>query len=94
MKQTQYLTTVIRSANRLEIEVPDLLVGQTVEVIVIIPDNLEGKSPNTDRQAFLQLPLAERRRRLEQQAEIALPQYQQNPEWQEWVEFDINSTYD
>ncbi len=61
MKQTQYLTTVVRSANRLEIEVPNLFVGQTVEVIVITPDNpvrnspiIEAcASPVGDRQVFL-----------------------------------------
>lgn len=95
MKHTHYLTAVIKSPNRLEIEVPDLSIGQTVEVIVITDDRLENQSPSlVDRRAFLQLPLAERRRLLEKQAEIALPEYQQDTQWQEWLEFDLANTYE
>jgi hypothetical protein len=91
MKHTQYLTAVVKSPNRLEIEVPELSIGQTVELIVITDD----RSPNQiDRRAFLGLPLAERRRILERQAELALPEYQQNTQWQEWLEFDTDCTYE
>jgi hypothetical protein len=85
MKQTRYITTTVKAGNRLEIDLPNLPIGQTVEVILIIPDTPQSKPQNIDRQSFLKLPLAERRRILEQQAEVALPYYQQDQEWQEWV---------
>jgi hypothetical protein len=94
MKRTQYLTAVVRSTDRLEIEVPNLTVGQTVEVIVITPDNPDRQPANIDRRTFLKLPLAERRRLLEQQAEAALPYYQEDSQWCDWVEFDIANTYE
>jgi hypothetical protein len=88
MKQTCYLTTTIQAGNRLEIDLPSLPIGQTVEVIIIT------ETPNQDpqiidRSAFLKLPIADRRRILEQQAEAALPHYQQDTEWQEWVNLDM-----
>jgi hypothetical protein len=47
-----------------------------------------------DRKSFLKLPIEERNRILEQQAEVALPYYQENQtEWQEWVNLDIAKTY-
>jgi hypothetical protein len=85
MKQTRYITTTVKAGNRLEIDLPNLPIGQTVEVILIIPDTPQSNPQDIDRQSFLKLPLAERRRILEQQAEVALPYYQQDQEWQEWV---------
>jgi hypothetical protein len=94
MKRTHYITTTIQAGNRLEIDLPNLLIGQIVEVILIIPDTPQSESQNIDRQSFLKLPLAERRRILEQQAEAALPYYQQDQDWQEWVNLDMTEAYD
>jgi hypothetical protein len=103
MKQTRYITTTIQAGNRLEIDLPHLPVGQTVEVI-LITSSLPESAPQTidrstgtfgDRKSFLKLSIEERNRILEQQAEAALPYYQQNQsEWQEWVNLDIAETYD
>ena len=38
MKSTLHLTTKVLTGNRIEIESPTLLVGQTVEVVVFIAD--------------------------------------------------------
>ena len=96
MKQTCYLTTTIQAGNRLEIDLPNFPIGQTVEVIIITeapnldPQSIVGEaSPLVNRSAFLKLPIADRRRILEQQAEAALPHYQQDTEWQEWVNLDM-----
>jgi hypothetical protein len=95
MKRTQYLTAVVTSPNRLEIEVPELSIGQTVELIVITDDLATSQSPSQiDRRAFLRLPLAERRRILESQAELALPEYEQDTQWQEWLELDMGNSYE
>lgn len=85
MKQTHYLTATVQSGNRLEIELPDLPVGQTVEVILIVSEKESASAPvqSIDRKAFLKLPLAEQHRILEQQAEAALEHYQQDSEWRE-----------
>jgi hypothetical protein len=94
MKQTRYITTTIQAGNRLEIDLPNLPIGQTVEVILIIPSFSESPSQVIDRKSFLKLPIEERNRILEQQAEAALPYYQENQaEWQEWVNLDIAETY-
>jgi hypothetical protein len=54
----------------------------------------ESTSQAIDRKSFLKLPIEERNRILEQQAEAALPYYQENQtEWQEWVNLDIAETY-
>jgi hypothetical protein len=91
MKQTSYLTTTIQPGNRLEIDLPNFPIGQTVEVIIITEmPNPEAQMLN--RSQFLKLPIADRRRILEQQAEAALPHYQQDTEWQEWVNLDIAET--
>jgi hypothetical protein len=104
MKQTSYLTTTIQAGNRLEIDLPNFPIGQTVEVIIITetpnPDAqtlvgvgaasvLAEASSLVNRSTFLKLPIADRRRILEQQAEAALPHYQQDTEWQEWVNLDM-----
>ncbi len=92
MKQTSYLTTTIQAGNRLEIDLPDFPIGQTVEVIIITETSNPADPQSIDRSAFLKLPIADRRRILEQQAEAALPHYQQDTEWQEWVNLDMAET--
>lgn len=55
---------------------------------------LESSTPSealtlTERRAFLKLPLAERRRRLAQQAEKMMAHYEQDHEWQEITPGDL-----
>jgi hypothetical protein len=94
MKQIRYITTTIQAGNRIEIDLPNIPIGQTIEVILIIPDVPESNLQPIDRQAFLKLSIDERRKILAQQAEAALPYYEANKaEWEEWIDFDINETY-
>lgn len=93
MKQTSYLTTTIKAGNRLEIDLPNVPIGQTVEVIIITETETPTDPQSIDRSAFLKLPIADRRRILEQQAESALPHYQQDTEWQEWVNLDVGEIH-
>lgn len=94
MKSTLYLTAKVLPGNRIEIQEPSLSVGQTVEVVILVP---ETTSYPADKQAlsleqrlsFLKLPIAERRRILESQAETATAHYQQDSEWQELMTGDI-----
>lgn len=44
---------------------------------------------SVDRQAFMKLPIAERRRILAEQAEAMAEHYEQDLEWREWVNFDV-----
>jgi hypothetical protein len=89
MKQTHYLTSTILTSNRLELDVPDLSIGQTVEVIVIVPELETPALPVIDRHQFLKLPLVDRQRVLAQQAEGAVADYEQDQEWRDWVNFDV-----
>jgi hypothetical protein len=57
--------------------------------MVNVHRNNQNNGKEIDRSAFLKLPIADRRRILEQQAETALPYYQQDTEWQEWLNLDI-----
>lgn len=105
MKQTRYITTTIQAGNRIEIDLPNIPIGQKIEVILIIPDALTSNPQSIDsppeklseRRSFLKLPLEERRRILAQQAEAALPDYQQSQEeweeWEEWINLDIAEIY-
>jgi hypothetical protein len=102
MKQTRYITTTIQAGNRLEIDLPNLPIGQTIEVILIIPDEPESNPQPIDRRSFLKLSNLEtrgsaneeRRHILAQQAEAALPYYQENKaEWEEWINLDLAETY-
>jgi hypothetical protein len=94
MKQTRYITTTIQAGNRIEIGVPNPPIGQTIKVILIIPDALESNPQAIDRRSFLKLSISERRRILAQQAEAALPYYQEHKaEWEEWINLDIAETY-
>jgi hypothetical protein len=92
MKQTHYLTTTVQQGNRLDISLASLPVGQTIEVILIVP----GTAPNqtSDRQAFRQLPIEERRRILAQQAEAMKEYYQEDEQWKDWMNFDDGELYD
>jgi wobble nucleotide-excising tRNase len=68
---------------------PHLPVGQTVEVILMVPE-----SESIDRQTFLQLSIEERRRILSKQVEAMKEYYQEDPDWQDWVNFDNGETDD
>jgi hypothetical protein len=95
MKSTLHLTTKILAGNRIEIESPTLLVGQTVEVVVFVPDGsadslIEERSLSLEqRLAFLKLPLEQRRLIMASQAEAMSTHYQENTEWQELMAGDI-----
>jgi hypothetical protein len=94
MKQTRYITTTIQAGNRLEIDLPNIPIGQTIEVILIIPDAPESNQQPIDRRSFLKLSIDERRQILAQQAEAALLYYEENKaEWEEWISLDIAETY-
>ena len=95
-KSTLYSTTKVLPGNRIEIQAPNLIVGQTVEVIILLQElathssNTKEQSPSLEqRLAFLKLPIAERRHILESQAERMLTHYQQDSEWQELMTGDI-----
>jgi hypothetical protein len=96
VKSTLYATAKVLPGNRIEIQSPNLSVGQTVEVIILVPevtpnDSLTEKQSLSleQRLAFLKLPMAERSRILESQAETILDHYQQDSEWQELMAGDI-----
>ncbi len=96
MKSTLYTTTKVLPGNRIEIQAPTLSVGQTVEIVILIPEATVPESPAEEqtltleeRQDFLKLPMSERRRILETQAEAMLAHYQQDSEWQELMAGDM-----
>jgi len=96
VKSTLYTTVTVLPGNRIEIQDPDLTVGQTVEVVILVqevtPDfsTTEEQSPSLEqRLAFLKLPIDQRRHILKSQAEIMLSHYQQNSEWQELMAGDV-----
>ena len=95
-KSTLYSTTKVLPGNKIEIQTPHLSVGQTVEVIILVPAvppnsaMTQDPSPSVEeRLAFLKLPIAERRRILEGQAQKILAHYQEDSEWQELMQGDI-----
>jgi hypothetical protein len=95
-KSTLYATVKVLPGNKIEIETPNLLVGETVEVIILVPEvtsdtsAIEQKSLSLkQRLAFLKLPIDERRHILESQAETMLAHYQEDSEWQELMAGDI-----
>lgn len=95
-KSTLYTTAKILPGHKLEIQTPDLLVGQTVEVIILVPEMASDSSATEEqslsleqRLAFLKLPMAERKRMLENQAEAMFEHYQQDSEWRELMSGDI-----
>lgn len=96
MKSTLYATVKVLPGNTIEIHTPNLSVGQTVEVIILTSEAKpysfpieEQTSSLEQRLAFLKLPMSERRRILESQAETILAHYQQDSAWQELMAGDI-----
>jgi hypothetical protein len=96
VKSTLYTTTKVLPGNRIEIQAPTLSVGQTVEIVIIISEPAVAESSAEEqtltleqRQDFLKLPMSERRRILETQAEAMLAHYQEDSEWQELMAGDI-----
>ena len=96
VKMTLYSTTQVLPGNKIQIELPTLSVGQTVEVIILVQEEapsfsaLKKQSLSLEqRLAFLQLPMTERRRILESQAETMVDHYQQDCELQELMSGDI-----
>ncbi|MFM6045339.1 MAG: hypothetical protein ACKPCC_22495 [Dolichospermum sp.] len=96
VKSTLYTTAKVLPGNRIEIQSPDLTVGQTVEVVILVQEvsshssTTENISPSLkQRLAFLKLPMTERRNILESQADVMLSHYQQDSEWQELMAGDI-----
>ena len=94
-KSTLYTTAKVLPGNKIEIQNPNLSVGQTVEVVILVSEvtpssMIEEQTPSLEqRQNFLKLPIAERRRILESQAEKLVSHYQQDSEWQELMAGDI-----
>ena len=86
MKETHYLTVTVQEGNRFEVFLPNLAVGETVEVIVIVP--------SIDHTALIKLPLEKRSIIMEKQAESMVKYYQENTDWQEWVNLDTEESYD
>lgn len=94
MKQTHYLTTTVQPGSRLEIALDDLTVGQTVEVIIISHKPDQHPKAEIDRRAFMNLPMAERQQILATQAEAMREHYEQDTNWQDWVNLDMGVGYD
>ena len=96
VKTTLYSTTQVLPGNKIEIQAPNLPVGQMVEVIVLVQESSPSSTIDeaqdlslAQRLAFLKLPLAERRQILEGQAEAMIEHYQQDSEWKELMAGDI-----
>jgi hypothetical protein len=89
MKKTHYLTAEVQEGNYLSICLPNLPVGKMVEIILIIPETDVSESIN--RYDFLKLPIEERRRILNQQIETMNAHYQDDTEWQDWVNIAVDS---
>ena len=96
MKSTLYVTTKVLPGNKIEVQVPELAVGETVEIVILIPDvtiaNAGAVEPNLtldQRRAFLKLPMSERRQILASQASEMLVHYEQDSEWRELMTGDI-----
>jgi hypothetical protein len=89
MKSSLYLTTTVLPGNKIEIQTPDLNVGQSVEIVVLIPDSSQPELSLEDRITFLKSPLFERQKILKEQAESMVDHYQENSEWKELLTNDI-----
>ena len=89
MKSSLYLTTTVLPGNKIEIQTPDLNVGQFVEIVVLIPDSSQSELSLEDRITLLKLPLFERQKILKEQAESMVNHYQENSEWKELLTNDI-----
>ena len=95
-KSTLHATAKVLPGNKIEIQSANFLVGQTVEVIILVPEVTHYLPVSEDqsltleqRLDFLRLPIAERRQILESQAEEMLAHYQQEIDWQELMAGDI-----
>lgn len=99
-KSTLYATAKVLAGNKIEIQSANFLVGQTVEVIILVPEavtEFTHNSPVSEEQSltleqridFLKLPIAERRQILESQAEEMIGHYQQETDWKELMVGDI-----
>ncbi len=88
-KSSLYLTTTVLPGNKIEIQTPALNVGQSVEIVVLIPESSQSELSLEDRIAFLKLPLSERQKILKEQAEFMVDHYQENSEWKELLSNDI-----
>jgi hypothetical protein len=67
---------------------------QFMDVTVVIPDlsyshEVSQELTLEQRIAFLNLPISERRRILEEQAELMIAHYQENTEWKELMLGDV-----
>lgn len=96
MKSTVYLTAKVQPGSKIELQSSNLSEGQIVEVIIILPEiENDNSSKNNElldlekRKAFLKLPIAERRRIMEAQADKMLSHYQEDTEWQELMAGDM-----
>ena len=89
MKSSLYLTTTVLPGNKIEIQTPDLNVGQSVEIVVLIPESSQSELSLEDRIIFLKLPLFDRQKILQEQAESMVNHYQENSEWKELLTNDI-----
>ncbi len=96
MKSTVYLTAKVQPGSKIELQSSNLSEGQIVEVIIILPETENDNSSKNNelldlekRKAFLKLPIAERRRIMEAQADKMLSHYQEDTEWQELMAGDI-----
>ncbi|NEQ35540.1 MAG: hypothetical protein F6K40_04185 [Okeania sp. SIO3I5] len=96
MKQTHYLTTKVLTGNRIDICLSNLPVGETIEVILIVPEAASKAASNMSikRQAFRQLPIEERHRILTEQAETMKEYYQEDKDWKDWISFDNREIYE
>ena len=95
-KSTLYATAKVLPGNKIEIQSANFLVGQTVEVIILVPEvtpylpvSEEQSLTLEQRLDFLKLPITERRQILESQADEMIAQYQQETGWQELMAGDI-----
>jgi hypothetical protein len=89
MKSSLYLTTTVLPGNKIEIQTPDLNVGQSVKIVVLIPESSQSEFFLEDRITFLKLPLFKRQKILKEQAESMINHYQENSEWKEILTNDI-----
>ncbi|MDJ1174337.1 hypothetical protein [Roseofilum capinflatum] len=53
----------------------------------------ETVNKKVDRKSVLRLPLAERNRILEEQAEAMVQHYQEDDQWREWTDLDSDGFY-
>jgi len=68
---------------------PISTLGQSVEIVVLIPESSQSELSLEDRITFLKLPLLERQKILKEQAESMVDHYEENSEWRELLTNDI-----